>query len=80
MYVGPRITDFGRIEVHTYALSGSAPEVDETTVTSTGGGGGVGGIGAIGLLGGAALLAGRGSNTEVAAGAVDEEEEKQAPK
>jgi hypothetical protein len=79
MYVVPKISDFGRIEVHTYSLSGSAPEVDETTATGTGGGGGGGGIGLVGLLGGAAVLAGRGSSTEVVAGA-DEEEEKQAPK
>ena len=80
MYVAPRISDFGRIEVHTYSLSGSAPDIEETIVTGSGGAGSAAGIGLLGLAGGAALLVGRGNSTEVAAGAVSEEEEKQAPK
>jgi len=78
MYVAPSLTDFGRIEVHTYALPGSAPEIDETTVTGSSGGGGGMGVGVIGLLGGAAVLAGHGKNDQPVAGVApdDEEEEK----
>jgi hypothetical protein len=73
MYITPRVTDFGRIELHTYQLPGSSSEVEELP-TATGGGGGGAGVGLIGLLGGAAVLAGRGSNDQAVAASNDEEE------
>jgi len=78
MYVSPRITDFGRIEVHTYAFPNSG---DPATTPEAGGGGGGAGIGLIGILGGAIALAGRGNDNESAAVIPPEEEaEKQAQK
>ena len=79
MYVSPRITDFGRIELHTYAFPGSGE--DPATEPEAGGGGGGAGIGLVGLIGGALVLAGRGSDDESAAVIPPEEEsEKQAQK
>lgn len=78
MYASPKVTDFGRIEVHTYSLSGSAPEIDETPITGSTGGGA--GIGVLGLVGGAAVLAGRADNGEPAAGVTGDEDEKQVLK
>ena len=78
MYVSPRVTDFGRIELHTYAFPGSSDPTDEP---SSGGAGGGAGLGLIGLIGGAVALAGRGDNNQAAAAVPpDEEEEKQAQK
>ena len=78
MYVAPRITDFGRIEVHTYAFPSSG---DPAPAPEAGGGGSGGGIGLIGILGGAIALAGRGNNNESAVIVPPEEEaEKQAQK
>jgi len=72
MYVSPRVTDFGRIELHTYQAPGSPAEPGEAVVPG-GGGGGIG-VGVIGLIGGAAVLAGRGQNEQPAAVLPDEEE------
>ena len=88
MYVSPRITDFGRIELHTHVFPGSSSEVSEETAVltgeSTGGGSGGGaglGVGVIGLIGGAIALAGRGDNNQAAAAVPpDEEVEKLAQK
>jgi hypothetical protein len=72
MYVSPRVTDFGRIELHTYQAPGSPAEPGEGELPGSGGGGI--GVGVIGLIGGAAVLAGRGQNEQPAAVLPDEEE------
>lgn len=75
MYKAPRVKDFGSIDIHTYALPGSSPEVEETAVT---GGGGIGGasIGLVGLLGAGAAVLGRSGSDEATASIQDEEEKK----
>ena len=79
MYVSPRVTDFGQIDLHTHTLASSPAEIDPTS-DPTGAGGGAG-IGLIGLVGGAMILAGRGDDNQPAAATPpDEEEEKQAQK
>ena len=74
MYVSPRVTDFGRIELHTHALPGSSPEIPDPISDPTGAGGGAG-IGLIGLVGGAIILAGRGDDNQPAATVPPEEEQ-----
>ena len=79
MYVSPRITDFGRIELHTHTFPGSS----DPTAEVTGGGGGAGaGVGLIGLIGGAVALAGPGDDNQAAAAVPPDEveEEKLAQK
>jgi len=71
-YVSPRITDFGRIELHTHTFPGSS---DPTAEPSGGGVGGGAGVGLIGLIGGAVALAGRGDSNQAAAAVPPEEEE-----
>ena len=82
MYVAPRITDFGRIELHTHALPGSSPDFNEESAIEGGGGGGGGGVGLglIGLIGGVAVLAGRGDNDQTEVTAPPDEEEEKAQK
>jgi hypothetical protein len=74
MYLSPRITDFGRIEIHTYAFANSSGDSPDEVVEATGGGGG--GVGLIGLIGGAIALAGRGNDESTAAVPPEDEEEK----
>ncbi len=75
-YSSPGITDFGQIDLHTYQLPGSNSIEEPTTVQSAGGGGAGAGVGLLGLVGGAAVLAGRGSGDATAAAAGTDEEEK----
>jgi len=74
MYALPRVTDLGRIELHTYATPGSPTDPVEEP-TGLGGGGGIG-AGVIGLIGGAVVLAGRGNDDQPAAVVPPGEEEK----
>jgi hypothetical protein len=79
MYESPRISDFGRIELHTYQAPGSADDEspDETPTAAVGGGAGAG-VGLIGLIGGALVLAGRSNEDQTTAVVPPGEEEKAA--
>lgn len=76
MYVSPRVTDFGRIELHTHAFPSSTEIPDESSGGGAGGEGGIG-VGVIGLIGGAIALVGRGGNDQEVAVAPADEDEKE---
>lgn len=80
-YRPPAVSDFGRIELHTYQLPGSGASIEEPTSITSAGGGGIGaGVGLLGLIGGAAALAGRDGDNQPVAVADNDEEEKHALK